>query len=405
MMMIVSAEGDPSNADKFIGVKEIEDWRLVPNDNNIGLKDVRLEPRLVTVIADTGEFGNVCVDTHKDMKLVLSNSGFNMLSVSNITSSSAEFEVPSVMTYPIAIDSGDSIIVPIRFRPNNFGPSAAAITIFSNDPEGAKTVWVSGEARPPRLVTIIADHGDFGDVCLKSHRDLMLTLNNSGRCPLTVSSIGSSSAEFIVADVTSYPIVIGAGDFVQVPIRFEPTSHGAKSGVITIDSNDPLGKKTIRVSGKAPAGRLTVSGSTCIGGVKACCVGERTIKICNTGRCSLNVTSVGFSRKNKHWKLVNNPFPAVLPPGSCLDLLIRYRAAEKCPKSLQLVIKSDDPETPVKCLDLLAYTAWQRPGHCKPDCDCGDDCDCCRGDDGCGVQSLDACCFDEDCEEQRDEDC
>ncbi|MEX0317550.1 MAG: choice-of-anchor D domain-containing protein [Ruegeria sp.] len=405
MMMIVSAEGDPSNADKFTGVKEIEDWRLVPNDNNIAVKDVRLEPRLVTVIADNGEFGNVCVDSHKDMKLVLSNSGFSMLSVSNITSSSAEFEVPGVMDYPIAIDSGDSVIVPIRYRPSGFGPSAAAITVFSNDPEGPKTVRVSAESRPPRLVTIIADHGDFGDVCLKSHRDLMLTLNNSGRCPLTINSISSSSAEFVVADVASYPIVVGSGDFVQVPIRFEPASHGNKSGVITIDSNDPSGKKTIRVSGKVPAGRLTVTGSTCIGGVKACCLGERTIKICNTGKCALTVASVGFSRKSKYWKLVNNPFPAVLPPGSCLDLLIRYKAAEKCPKALQLVIKSDDPDAPVKCLDLMAYTAWQRPGNCKSGCDCSDDCDCCGSDDGCGVQSLDPCCFDEECEEQRDGEC
>ena len=43
-MMIVSAEGDPGNADKFNPAEEIEDWRLIPNDNNIGLRDVRLEP-------------------------------------------------------------------------------------------------------------------------------------------------------------------------------------------------------------------------------------------------------------------------------------------------------------------------------------------------------------------------
>jgi hypothetical protein len=85
MMMIVSAEGDPSNADKFTALGEIEDWRLVPNDNNIAVKDVRLEPRLVTAVADSGEFGNVCRGAHKDLKLVLSNSGFGILSINNIT--------------------------------------------------------------------------------------------------------------------------------------------------------------------------------------------------------------------------------------------------------------------------------------------------------------------------------
>lgn len=394
MMMIVSAEGDPSNADKFNPDEEIEDWRLIPNDNNIGLRKVRLEPRLVTAVTDSGEFGNVCSDAHKDMDLVLSNSGFGMLAISTITSSSGEFELPSVMAYPIAIDSGDSIALPIRFRPSGFGPASATITVFSDDPEGPKLVRVAGVSNPPRLVSIIADHGNFGDVCRKAFRDLTLTLNNSGPCPLRISGISSSSTDFSVADVASYPIVVGAGDSVQVPIRFEPKSFGVKSGVITVNSNDPKGKKKIYVSGTVPSGRLKVTGSTCIGGVKACCVGERTIAICNSGKCALKVRKVRFSRKNKHWQLVNNPFPARLAPGSCLDLLIRFKAGDKCPKCLELVIESDDPKTPVKRLDLMAYTVWQQSCECKPDCKC--ECKCRCGDEGCSVQSLDACCFDED---------
>ncbi len=403
MVMIVSAAGDPSNADKFTAGEEIEDWRLIPNDNNIGLKNVRLEPRLVTVIADSGEFGNVCVDTHKDMKLVLSNSGFNTLSVSNIISSSGDFLVPSVVAYPIVICSGDSVEVTIRFEPNGFGPSAATITVFSNDPEGPRTLKVSGKSKPPRLVSIIADHGDFGKVCPGSFADKMLILSNSGACPLTINDISSSSTEFVVPDVLSYPVVIGARDSLQVPIRFEPKDHGSKSGVITVLSNDPHGKKTIRVSGKAPTGKLAVTGSTCIGGVKECCVGERTITICNTGKCALRVTRVGFSRKSKHWRLVNNPFPAILCSGSCLNVLIRYKATEKCPKCMQLVIESDDPKTPIKTLDLMAYTVVNHAGCGKTACDCKDDCGCDNGDVSCSVQSLDACCFDEEYVEEGKE--
>ena len=44
-------------------------------------------PRLVTVIADSGNFGEVCIGSFKDMVLSLSNSGGNMLAVTNITSS------------------------------------------------------------------------------------------------------------------------------------------------------------------------------------------------------------------------------------------------------------------------------------------------------------------------------
>lgn len=40
MMMIVSADGDPSNVDNITAGEVIEDWRLVPNDNNIGQRNV-----------------------------------------------------------------------------------------------------------------------------------------------------------------------------------------------------------------------------------------------------------------------------------------------------------------------------------------------------------------------------
>ena len=133
-----------------------------------------------------------------------------------------------------------------------------------------------------------------------------------------------------------------------------------------------------------------MTGSTCFGGVRACCPQERSIAICNTGDCKLNVTSVAFKKKTKHWKLVNNPFPAVLHPGSCLGLVIRYKANEKCPRCCELVIKSDDPGDPVKVLELLAYTIWDHDRDCG--CGCGGEK---RHDDNCRDCPPD-CCDDED---------
>jgi hypothetical protein len=44
MLMIASATGDPSNIDNFTAGEVVEDWRLVPNDNNIGQRNVNLVP-------------------------------------------------------------------------------------------------------------------------------------------------------------------------------------------------------------------------------------------------------------------------------------------------------------------------------------------------------------------------
>jgi hypothetical protein len=243
---------------------------------------------------------------------------------------------------------------------------------------------------------VIANHGGFGKVCVGHFADEPLTLNNSGHCPVTVSAITSSSSAFQVPEVLALPLLVGPGDSLNLPIRFAPTATGVVTGTITVTSSDPDSPHTVQVSGDAPAGRLVVTGSLCFGGVKACCRAERTISICNVGDCALHVSSVAFKRKNPHWKLINNSFPAALLPGACLGLVIRYKATERCPIACELVINSDDPTTPVKTLDVMAYTIWE---ECcgKRDCDScgGKGCDKCRCRGTC-EGAADDCCADED---------
>ncbi|MCP5244230.1 MAG: choice-of-anchor D domain-containing protein [Burkholderiales bacterium] len=350
--------------------------------------------RLSLIIADDGDYGNVCITTFRDMVLTLNNSGVNTISITGMLSSSGDFVVPNVLSYPLTIEPGNALRVPIRFQPSSFGPKQATITVESA-PFESRTIDVSGISRAPELDLIIVNGGTFGDACVGSGVDKTLTLLNSGPCPLTVTNISSSSGEFLVASAQNFPIQIAPRTAIQVPIRFAPTSFGPKSGVITVTSNDPTGPKNVSVSGKAPSGKLVVTGSTCIGGVKGGCLGERTISICNVGDCKLNVTDVALKRNSKYWKLINNPFPATLHPGSCLNVLIRYKAAEKCPRPSELIIVSDDPDSPEKLLDLMAYTSWTS-SKCKTCCDtCGDEPWGKCHDSACSVQSLDACCDDE----------
>lgn len=44
VLMIASVTGDPSNVDNFVPGETIAEWRLVPNDNNVGQRNVQLVP-------------------------------------------------------------------------------------------------------------------------------------------------------------------------------------------------------------------------------------------------------------------------------------------------------------------------------------------------------------------------
>jgi len=356
------------------GVTETATIRIISNDPtapfvNVAVTGVPGAGQVATVVADSGDFGHVCLGSFADEPLTINNSGDCPLTIYDIVTSPG-FLPPSVVSYPLRIGPGDSIEVPVRFQPMASGPIAGTITIFSDDPAGPASVSVSGTGRTPKADVMIADSGSFGRVCVGSFADQPLIVVASGLCRLTITGITSSSAEFLVPEVLSYPITIGPGDALPVPIRFLPSSFGPKSATITVASDDPASPASVSVSGDAPAGKLAVAGSTTFGGVSAGCCADRTISVCNVGDCALHVTSVRLRRRSRHWKLLHDPFPAKLHPGSCLPVVLHYHATERCSRICELVICSDDPETPEKIVEVSAYTIWddRRP----------DDCDDCR---------------------------
>jgi hypothetical protein len=341
-------------------------------------------PILATLVEDNGQFGDVCVGKGADRILTINNSGFAELLIWSITSSNVEFVIPNVTAYPLAVAPGESIEVPVRFKPTVAGFATATLTIFSNDLFSPEAVRVDGTGATARLVVGIADSGNFGDVCRGSFRDEPLVANNAGPCPLLITDIMSSSIDFLAPHIIAYPLWVAAGASVNLPIRFQPTVLGGTVGTITVVSS--AGVQTIGVSGNAPAGRLVVTGSTYFGAVKACCTEERTISLCNVGDCKVRVSGVAFKHKNRHWKLINDPFPATLHPGSCLALVIQYRATERFPRACELVITSDDPTHPVRTIELLAATIW---GDCGGEKGCG--CEKCRPAGHCDPRRCDPC--------------
>jgi kumamolisin len=253
----------------------------------------------------------------------------------------------------------------------------------------------------PAIAVNLEDDLRFGIVC-RGPKFLDIRVYNVGNRDLMILSVArlAGSTDFTVLPAPVTPLAIAPGDQVDLTVEYNPTTHGVhETATIRITSNDPVTPwLDVVATGLSPSGTIAVTGSTCFGGVKACCCAERTISICNVGICKLQVTSVAFKRKSRHWKLINNPFPATLHPGSCLGVVIRYRATERCPRSCELIITSDDPSTPIKTLDVMAYTIW---GNCDGKQDCED----CKK--GCCEKSHDACCCQEDnddcCNDEEDE--
>ncbi len=303
--------------------------------------------------------GDTCVGSTGSATLDVCNTGNADLVVQTITTSNPQFTIATPSSgYPVIVSPDFCFPFQVRFTPTSTGAKTSTLTITSNDPVNPYvTVQATGNSIQQNIATMIANNGDFGNVCLGSYKDLDLTLNNSGGCDLIVTGITSSSPEFQTANVLSYPLIIHAGDSIQVPIRLKTASLGSKSANITISSNDPdTPSKVVAVSGNTPPGDIRVTGSTDFADVCAETQAEKTISVCNVGKCNLAVTSVVFNPPCADFTLINNPFPAAVSPDSCNDVVIRFTPTSAGPKICTLVITSDDPDTPTITKTVTANT-------------------------------------------------
>jgi hypothetical protein len=304
------------------------------------------------------DFNEVCVTTGKeDRQVTIFNTGGADLFVHSVevTAGATHFSVLPNPSQPFIVKPGAHVDVTVRFDPASTGVHNGVLTIKSNDADEATiNLPMSGEGGTFELEALMTNGGDYGQVCIGDRRDLDLQLANSGICDLVINSITSSSSHFKTATVLSYPFVVPAAGTVTVPMRFEPSgSPGAKSGTITVTYNGGS-VLNFNVSGTSAPGDINVSGSTDFGDVCADTVAEKTITVCNTGTCPLNVTSAVLS--NTEFTIVSNPFPATIAAGSCLELVVRFTPSTAGPKSATLTIVSDDPDENPVVLDLTANT-------------------------------------------------
>jgi len=253
----------------------------------------------------------------------------------------------------------------------------------------------------PAIAVNLQDNLDFGLACRKP-RYRTVHVYNVGNRDLMILGVQrvSGSSDFTVLPAPATPLAIAPGAGIDFTIEYRPTVPGAAgTATIQITCNDTVNPTLDLVArGASGTGKLAVTGSTYLGGVRACCYEERTIWIANVGDCELHVSDVAFKHPAKAWKLVNNAFPATLHPGASLAVVIRYHAIERYARARELVITSDDPQTPVRELEVLAHTVWDE--QCRDDCTRG-----CRNERGHCEPSPRSCerCPDEDDDQDQAE--
>ena len=203
----------------------------------------------ISVSPSSLAFGEVNVGSSRDRTFEIHNDGGATLYISSITSNNDQFEVLNDSNVP----QGDMLEVTVRFTPVSVGIETGTITIASNDPDEPNVlVQVAGEGIHAPDIYVAPPGISFGELELGESSDGSFFIYNFGDLLLQIVSITSSSDQF---QVLSQPSDLTPDSFVEIWVRFAPSSPGNKTGSISINSNDsdePVATISLSGSGVYP---------------------------------------------------------------------------------------------------------------------------------------------------------
>jgi hypothetical protein len=169
------------------------DKRIVISSNDPDESEVGVPAHLhvtgapdIDLSADALDYGTLYVGSARPETLTVRNAGTDVLTVTDITSSRAEYQVdPASIAFTLAPRTSRKVVV--TFRPTVAGPVAAVLTVRSDDPdEGELHVALSGTGQIPPDIAL-APLGIAEDLLVGQRSVRALTIANDGGAPLDVS--------------------------------------------------------------------------------------------------------------------------------------------------------------------------------------------------------------------------
>jgi len=264
-----------------------------------------------------------------------------------------------------------SVITPVKSPPPSYTKPADPVNypfIFGGThltvPEPLYSIDYAMSFFPsPGRIQVTGAPVNFGPSCLGTDNINVIHVANPGESPLFILSLPISGAGFkLGTSASAVPIVLNAGQSVDIPVDFAPTATTQGQGSITINSTDlATPALSFALNGSVVNSSITASAAT--GRTPTLVVGTTTtwpVTIRNSGACALTVrpsiTGAGFSLVLP--ALYINPLtgaiwkPIVVQPGETnTDLTVKFVTPFSAPKFTgTLTLSSNDPARPVTTL-------------------------------------------------------
>jgi len=188
------------------------------------------------------DYGTVSVGDSVTWNATVENIGTGDLEINNVAFTGTGYEYLSCpLMFPITIDPGNQLEIPIIYEPQDIGPLDAVATIESNDPVNPQVDIIligNGVASDPDIY-LPEDFHNYGSVRIYATTRWLMEVQNLGNDILTIDSITSDDSHFYIDEQVTFPLNLGVLESVEIGIWFQPDSDDSFDATLTITSNDP----------------------------------------------------------------------------------------------------------------------------------------------------------------------
>jgi outer membrane protein assembly factor BamB len=246
---------------------------------------------------------------------------------------------------PLDAATGDTIIIPVAFRPTSEGPSVGSLQLTTN--RGTFTIALAGVGQSPAPELAMSPSVvRFAPLVMGKTATQTLTVTNVSGATVTLATVAPPPSPFSSSGWPAAGTSLPAGGSFTATLSFAPTSAGSASGTLALTTSD--GAAVVAVEGVGlTGGRLRLAPTVLDLGARP--IGDAdltTLQLTNAGDAPVVIqtsqppTSAAFQ--------VTTPLAVgtSLAPGASIERFIRISSLTVGPTTATWQIQADDGQGP-----------------------------------------------------------
>jgi hypothetical protein len=208
-----------------------------------------------------------------------------------------------------------SSIRPLSVHPVHFLTVGMALLLLALAPVGASATVAQLTSSPSSL--------RFGAIDVGQSETLLMALTNNGQTSVTLTEITVNNSEFVTSTL-SLPLVLQAGESVDLTVGFTPTAAEWTGGTIKVSSNASNSTLSIDLGGSGVRSESVTASPSLLSFGDVAIGANSSLPLVLTNAKSRNVTLSGVQTTNGEFSVNGPAFPLTLGAGQSVAVTVTF---------------------------------------------------------------------------------